>query len=233
MNFQPSGPMPRRRNSTMSRCYRLLPALPLIAILSCTGEQTRTPEKKTAQQATSTLSEKAQWADMILRPTDSTRQDWIREMPGWPDPVVLATDSAGRAQISDLTFALYTWAFKNLDAAGDSMQGGLHLEISVAATHIPSHLLMKDFSVDSVRLFLPGQEEPAGCKKMFPSRRKFLQGVWQVQFLPAEPATIRLDFPEGARLKPRVFVSWRGKKIIFDAPPVMYEYTMSPQAMPR
>jgi len=205
----------------------ILTALAAIAI-SCSGEKTPPPEKKTAEKM-SALSEKAQWADMLLRPTDSTRRNWVSEMAGWPDPLVISLDSSGRAQISDLTFALDIWAFKNLDLAGDSAASGLRVEIAIAATHIPDYLLIKDFLIDSVQFFLPGQDAPAASRTIMAARRKFLQGVWQVQFIHADAPTARLDFPEKTRLVPKVFASWRGKKIIFAAPPIMYEYTRSPR----
>ncbi len=202
----------------------------VLAVLSCTGNDTAPPDTKTAKQKRS-ISSKAQWADMLLRPADSVGQDWVSQMADWPDTLRVTVDSTGRAQIVDLTFAFDAWVFKNLDWEDVPERAGLRVSLIVAGTYVPSHLLMKDFTVDSVLFYLPGESEAAGGKEMFAARRKFLDGVWQVEFLPTSEASIKLDFPEGTRLKPRVFVSWRGKKIIFEMPRTVYEHIRSPQPL--
>jgi hypothetical protein len=166
-----------------------------------------------------------------LRPIDSTQQDWIKQRPTWPDTITLAVGTNGQAKIDDLTFALDIWTFKNLDYDQDTLFGGLRLSLLVGAAHVPSHLMMRDFSVDSVLLFAPDRADAAARKAMFAARRKFIEGVWQVEFLPTEQALLKTDFPEGTALKPRVFVSWEGKTIIFEMLPTIYEYSRTPQPL--
>jgi len=147
----------------------------------------------------------------------------------WPDTLRLVADSTGRVQLDDLTFAFDVWILKNLDWEHEPRMAGLRLSVLAAATYIPDYQLIKHFNVDSVLLYLPGETEAAGRKRVFPARRKFLEGVWQVEFLPKDEAVIDLDFPEGTRLKPEIYTTWQGKTFIFEAPYCPYEYVRSPQ----
>lgn len=196
-----------------------------LSIFSCSEEKTPPPETEVIVQE----SAKAKWAEFILRPRDSLQHDWVGRIAHWPDTVRLVADSTARARLDDLTFAFDVWIFKNLDWEHEPRMAGLRLNVLAAATYIPDYQLIKLFNVDSVLLYLPGETEVAGRKRVFPARRKFLEGVWQVEFLPRDEATIDLDFPEGTRLKPEIHASWQGKGFIFELPDRPYEYIRSAQ----
>jgi len=165
-----------------------------------------------------------------MRPGDSTHVAWIDSLATWPDIQELTVDKDGRVRIDDLDFAFHTWAIKNLDYAGDTLMGGFRVSVTVAAAHVPDHLLMAEFLIDSVLLYEPGAEVPAVRKTLFPARRKFLEGVWQVEFVQEGYAPLEPDFPEGTQLVPHAFISWKGKKIVFQMPVIAYEYIQTPKA---
>jgi len=205
----------------------LLMTIAILTLLSCSSENSSPPKERTAEKSSS--FSKLDWADMLLRPGDTTRVAWIEGLADWPNNQNFTTDADGRVLVEDLEFAFHTWVIKNLDFAGDTVMGGLRASITVAATHVPNHLLMAEFSIDSVLLYRPGAKDPAVRKKLFPARRKFLEGVWQVEFVQDGNAPPEPDFPEGTQFSPRAFVSWKNKKIIFQLPDIAYEYIQSPK----
>ncbi len=175
------------------------------------------------------VSPELHWTDMLLRATDSTRIAWVDQLAELPETVTLTIDSTWQAHLADLTFAFEVWAFKNLDRAEDTNNAGLRLALTIAATHVPNYPLMKDLTVDSVTLSYPGETQTLVRRTMFPVRRKFLEGVWQVWFGPQETATFRVDFAENTKLLPRIYVSWQGRSFIFVGPTVNYEYSKTPK----
>ena len=205
----------------------LLSTLGVLMIVSCAGEEASPPKPKDAVPG-APRSAKLQWADMLMGPGDSTQYDWVDGMGDWPDTQRVIADSTGRAHLGDLTFVFDTWIFKNKDLEKMQQPANCQLNIIVAGRNVPDHLLMKDFSIDSVLLFKPGDTTAAGRRLMFPARRKYLEGVWQVEFINSDDSDEKLDFPEGMRLRPHVYVSWQQKNLLFELPPSVYEYVESP-----
>ncbi|MFC1475543.1 hypothetical protein ACFLQW_00900 [Candidatus Zixiibacteriota bacterium] len=205
----------------------LLLTMSVLTIVSCSGDKTSPPKPQNARPG-GPQTTKLQWADMIMGRGDSTQGSWLDAMNDWPDFQKVIVDSTMRTQLADLTFAFHTWIFKNKELEYLPNLAGCQVNVIVAARHVPDHMLMKDFSIDSVLLFRPGETTPAGRRLMFPARRKYLAGVWQVEFATSDVAYKELDFPEGTPLKPDVFVSWRGKSLFFALPPSVYEYIEAP-----
>lgn len=211
----------------MFRRYRVNMVLGLLVLaisilISCSNDNA--PPANAGKETPKTATSKVDWADMLLGPGDTTQYAWVGKMQAWPDTLYIPMDSASRGQLEDLTFAFATWIFK--DVAMDSVPNlnGCRISTIIAARHIPDYQLIKEFRIDSVVVFEPGQDIPAGRRPLFPAARKFLQTVWQVEFLTAEEDYQKLDFPEGTLLQPRAYASWRGKTLIFDLPPQKYEY---------
>jgi hypothetical protein len=197
-----------------------------LMLLSCTNEKTPADNSKTEAASESA---KLEWVDMILRPTDTTQHQWAERIGGWPELPQLVVDSAGLWHIDDLTFAFDYWVFKDVAMENIPTLNGCRVTILIAARHIPDYQLIKNFKIDSVQVFEEGQTIPTGRRLMFPSTRKFLETVWQVEFVTAEEKYEDLDFPEGALLQLRTFASWQDRTFIFDLPPKKYEYITPPK----
>lgn len=209
------------------RCVMMgLMALMVSVALSCTNDTAPANNGKTTAKPEST---KLDWVDMIMRPTDTTQHEWAGRIDQWPDTPQLVRDSEGLWHIDDLTFAFATWVFKNVEMDGVPQLNGCRVTITIAGRHIPDYQLIKEFKIDSVLVFAEGQTTPAGRRLMFPAARKFLETVWQVEFVTAEEHYEEIDFPENTMLQLRAFASWQGRTFIFDFPPQKYEYITPPE----
>lgn len=222
-------------NNRLNGMNRLFHGLALVLVatvgfsaISCSGNDADSPDT-TAAGKKPAPSAKLQWADMLMQQGDSTQVDWVDLMGDWPATQQIGVDSMMRAQLADLTLAFSPMVYKNLEMDEVPELGGCRVEIIVAGRHVPDHRLMSDFTVDSVFLFRPGDTAPAGRRLLFPARRKYFEGVWQVEFVTSNESYAELDFSEGMELIPHAYVSWRGKSLIFELPPAVYEYIESPQ----
>jgi len=191
-------------------------------ILSCSGNGSEPAETK--KQNTKTESSKLQWTDMILKPTDTTQHQWMEQLDSWPATPPITWDSAGLAHLDDLTFAFTAWAFKSVPLQEIPEMSGCMVSIVIAARHVPEYQVIKDFVIDSALVFEQDQTTPAGRRTLFASKRKYLETVWQVTFVTQGDEDAAFDFPEGTLLHLKAYATWLGKTLIFDLPPVTYEY---------
>lgn len=221
----------RPRKLRQRTLFIFLGTLLVVTFGACSQEKKPEPDRDLPEITQHTESAESKWSEILLRPTDSTRVSWLTEKENWPEGMVIQFDSTGHARISDLNLATVFWTFKNLDYVADSLMSGLRFSLTVAASHVPNHLLMSDFIPDSALFFRPGEATPVARRLAFLSRRTFLEGVWQVEIIHEGLATGDVDLSEGTRVKPKVFVSWSGKSIVFDLPVTVYEYVRTPQPL--